>query len=156
MANRYIGRNINIFLIIIIIISIGSLVVISTYYNQRYQVISKDYNNLQQNLRSNVTELINTKNELSTLKARLNESSIDIERYEDLYTNTRTELDTTAESLSRTRQELDKTKIELIDSTNKLREEQTRAVNLQSQLNACNAARIKAEKEAEEAKEACE
>ncbi|MCB9358305.1 hypothetical protein H6503_00080 [Candidatus Woesearchaeota archaeon] len=138
MAKRYLGRNINMFLIVMIIISIGSLVALSTYYNKRYEVISNDYSSLQESLNGNITELVATKNELVNLRGQFNQTTSDVEKYDSLYSEKVRELDSASSELAITKDRLDDTKSELLSTTNKLREQETKNSEIQTQLTACN------------------
>jgi len=106
MSRKYLGKNINMFLLIVIIISVGSLVVVSTYYGQRYETISNDYRNIANKLENESQELIAAKNEIVLLKGNLNETKVDKSKYDELYQGKEAELASLSGDLQDTRTEL--------------------------------------------------
>lgn len=143
MGKKYLGRNINMFLVLIIIISVGCLVGMSTYYSFRYQIIGNSHNDLVKDLKNKTTILENTQAELNQLKTTLAQTSTDVQKYDELYSGKVTELSNTQKELTNTKSDLTKSKQELVKITNLLKDEQTRTraleievSNLESDLNA--------------------
>ena len=135
MTKRYLGKNINMFLLIIIIISVGSLVGISTYYNQRYQSISNGYKEKEDQLENISEELISTKNELLQLRGQFNQTSTDVEKYDSLYSEKVSELGDLNSQLSKAVKDYEKVKKDLVGKTNELKTEQDTTKALRIEIN---------------------
>jgi chromosome segregation ATPase len=138
MSKRYIGKNINMFLIVIIVISTMSLVAMSTYYNQRYTSISNHnkeladlYNNASRDLNSTLQDLIE-------LQGTFEEKTTDVERYDELYSEKVGELENTQSELTKAKNDYERTRSELIAATNNLREEQNERRKAEQDLRICN------------------
>ena len=135
MTKQYLGKNINLFLIVMLIVSITGIVVMSNYYTQRYEHISAEYRETATELESESRQLIATRNELLQLRSTLNETTTDIQRYDELYLEKVDELNATARQLVEAQDNYDKTRRDLIETTNRLQDEQSKTSNLQGELN---------------------
>lgn len=132
MKKKYLGRNINIFLILIIIVSISSIIGMSTYYGQRYKAISRTHNDMARDLQNTTVLLDSTLSELNQLKNTLSQTSTDIQRYDELYLNKVNELEKTQEELAKKESELTLRNAEIIRISNTLLDEQNKIMGLQA------------------------
>ncbi|MFT4343400.1 MAG: hypothetical protein ACMXYE_01495 [Candidatus Woesearchaeota archaeon] len=135
MARQFLGKNINLFLIIILMISVGSVAVLSTYYGQRYETISENNKLLAERLENESRTLLVTIQELESLRELFNETTLDVERFDVLYSEKDELLSQTSDELTTTKSELEQAKRSLIEVTNRLTEEQARLNTLESQKN---------------------
>ena len=117
---RYLGKSINLFLLVLLIISVVSLVGVTSYFSQRYERISIDNSNISMDLTMRTNELAAARNQLTEIKGTLNQTSIDVEKYDELYTEKVDELDSTKSSLTNERDENKKLKSELLSMTDQL------------------------------------
>jgi chromosome segregation ATPase len=138
MTKRYLGKNINIFLLVIIIISVLSFMGMASYYNKRHESISNDYGNITKEIRMKTNELIATKNELTELKSTLNQTSVDVEKYGELYTEKVSQLEDYRKKIDIETAENSKLKGELLKATNDLALEQKKNNELSIQLKEAN------------------
>lgn len=145
MGKQYLGKNINMFLLIIIIISVGSLMGVTSYYNQRYQTIGNEHREQTLIMHNMSTELSITKNELAILQGKFNQTSTDVEKYDELYTEKVQQLQKTSSDLDQTLKDYEKTKADLVATTNSLKQEQTKTVQLQADVNSYKAKLSKCE-----------
>jgi chromosome segregation ATPase len=135
MGKKYLGRNINMFLILVIIISISSLVGMSTYYGYRYQKISSSHNDMAKDLQNTTALLDSTLSELNQLKNTLSQTSTDIQKYDELYLSKVSQLEKTQNDLSKMQADLNSKNVELITISNTLLNEQRKITLLQSERN---------------------
>jgi len=134
MGKKYLGRNINMFLVLMIIVCVGSIVIISTYYNYRYQIISNSHNEIAKDLKNKTKILENTQNELKNLKTTYAQTSTDVKKYDELYLGKVTELESTQEKLTKLKVSYAKSQEELIIKVNALSAEQRKTSNLEHDL----------------------
>jgi chromosome segregation ATPase len=134
MSSRYIGRNINVFLVIILIVSILSLVAISTYYSKRYEMIGNNNRNVSFELRKTQAELIAAKNELTDIKSKFNQTSVDVQKYDEIYKEKESQLQTTQADLQRTSASYETVKKDLVEKTSQLKESQAKASQCEADL----------------------
>ena len=99
MAQKFLQKNINLFLIFILVIMIGLVVIITMYYESRFEDVSGVYRFLDKNLSTCEVDLANTKNELSKLSTNLNSTESDIRKYDELYVTKANELESAKTNL---------------------------------------------------------
>lgn len=134
MGKKYLGRNINMFLVLMLIVCISILVGMSTYYSFRYQIIGTSHNEITKELKNTTTNLENAQMELDQLKKSLAETSTDVQKYDELYLGKVSELDETQDELTKTKSELVKTKAELANVSKSYQDEQKVTRTLQIQV----------------------
>jgi chromosome segregation ATPase len=134
MSGRYLGKNINMFLLIIIIISVGSLMVISTYYNERYETISKNNREINEKLKETSTQLIYANNELLHLRGEVDDTLTDAKTSLELYTQKEEELLSATSELKQLRDDFEKAKQELIKQANDLALEKNKNNKLENDI----------------------
>ena len=137
MGHRYLGKNINLFLLIVIIISILGFTGVTTYFNQKYEVISNEYRNISKELKGKNLELITAKNELLQLKGTLNQTSTDVGKWDELYTDKVNELETTEVDLASEKAETQRLKNDVQSITNSFNEEKERSERLNTLHKGC-------------------
>lgn len=134
---RYLGKKINIFLLAIIVISLIGIMGMSTYYNTRYEEISNQYKNISNDLKIRTNELITARNQLVQIKGTLNQTSIDVEKYDEIYLEKLSELENTKTSLESEVSQKEKIQKELLETTNLLSAKNQENTQLTNDLGKC-------------------
>ena len=99
VGKKSLKKNINNYLILLLMISIISLFVVSSYFNYRYEAIGNEYRNTSARLLNKTNQLIDAENRLKQIQMTLNQTSIDVEKYDSLYLDKVNELEITQTSL---------------------------------------------------------
>ncbi len=124
MTKQYLKKNINMFLLVVILICIGSLMAISTYYGQRYRMITENYEEIEGKFENLTLDLTSKSNELTLCRGNLNQTSTDVDKYDSLYSEKVDELEQKGGELSACQNNYENTKKSLVDKTNELKSEQ--------------------------------
>jgi chromosome segregation ATPase len=113
----FMEKNINIFLLILVLVVAGALAGSSVYYQDSFDKLTGTQENTAEDLSECETDLESYKFNLNKTLRSLNTTSQDIRRYDELYTTKSEELKTTQSELEDTSTTLKETKINLQEET---------------------------------------
>ena len=102
----FLGRNINLALIALLLILILAATGVTILYQQGLRQRTTQYENVSSNLSMCQTTLTNYQDVLGQKEVQLNETSQDIRKYDQLYSQKVSELNTTQGQLTSTQQQL--------------------------------------------------
>jgi uncharacterized protein (DUF3084 family) len=103
---EYMGKKVNMFLIIMIIVVLIGMGGLSIYFQQTFKSVNTAYNEVSADLEKTSNELAITKNELNAVRSNLNNTESDIRKYDDLYAQKQGELDARSKELADTKASL--------------------------------------------------
>ncbi|MBW2968122.1 hypothetical protein KY362_06570 [Candidatus Woesearchaeota archaeon] len=109
----FMQKNVNIFLVLLVLLVAGALAGSSVYYQKNFDEINSDRENTKGDLSECRADLENFRFNLNKTMRSLNQTTTDIRRYDELYSNKSSELESTRDSLENTESELQTTKISL-------------------------------------------
>ncbi|MFH1916577.1 MAG: hypothetical protein ABIJ21_04890 [Nanoarchaeota archaeon] len=104
-------KNVNVFLLILVMAIIAIGVSYTVIYQGQLAKISDTAKNTTDNLTMCVAELSATKSSLDSAISRLNQTERDVKTYDVIYEQKETELDTTKEDLAEVQKELETKKV---------------------------------------------
>ncbi|MBN1544094.1 hypothetical protein JW898_01375 [Candidatus Woesearchaeota archaeon] len=109
----FMEKNVNIFLLVIVLLVAGALAGSSVYYQKNFDRITDQYDDTASNLSQCNADLESFRFNLNKTMRSLNTTTQDIRRYDELYSTKAEELKTTQEDLEETETTLQKTKLSL-------------------------------------------
>lgn len=132
-------KNVNLFLVVILIVSVAALGSASVYYQDvfnnlttQYSNKSNDLNLCESRLKTQILTLNKTIDSLTTKAA-------DVKKYDELYAEKTEELTSTSEQLSSTSSQLSSTQKQLQDYQQKFADEKARRISSENQVNVLQA-----------------
>lgn len=135
MNEKFLQKNINLFLIFLIIVMIGLVVMLSVYFEKRFEQVSGVYKFVNKNLSSCESQLSIAQKELNKIDTTLNSTESDIRKYDELYVTKSNELDRQKQGLENAQQALSLSEKNLAEFKAKYESETSRANTLQSDVN---------------------
>ena len=112
MASGFMGKKVNMFLLLMIMLVLIGFGGISVYYQFTFKDVNDNYNNLSTNLEICAQNLSQTADALMTTVRKLNSTETDIRKYDIIYEDQAGELDKKSEQLSDTQAELTRTTLQ--------------------------------------------
>ncbi len=105
-SSGFMGKKINLFLLIIIVLILLGFGGVSVYYQYTFKDVNQKYDNISSNLASCKQNLSQTADDLITAVRNLNSTTTDIRKYDVLYEEKAEELESKQTELSNTKAEL--------------------------------------------------
>ncbi len=106
MASGFMGKKVNLFLLLMIILVLLGFGGISVYYQYTFKNVNQKFDNISTNLGMCEQNLSQTADALMTTIRNLNSTEVDIRKYDVLYEQKAQELETKKDELSDTRADL--------------------------------------------------
>ncbi|MBN1793133.1 hypothetical protein JW826_05610 [Candidatus Woesearchaeota archaeon] len=97
---EFMGRKVNLFLVLMIIIVVLGMGALSIYYQRTFKDVNQEYNELSEQNAACQLNLSTTVNKLQTTIKNLNSTESDIRKYDTLYEQKAQELQDTEKSLN--------------------------------------------------------
>jgi chromosome segregation ATPase len=113
----FMQKNVNVYLLILVLIVAGALAGSSVYYQQNLDGLTSKQDTIYANLSQCSADLESYKFNLNKTMRSLNTTTQDIRRYDELYTTKTEELETTQSTLEETSKDLKSTKLDLQEET---------------------------------------
>ncbi|MBU2560959.1 MAG: hypothetical protein KKD17_01585 [Nanoarchaeota archaeon] len=113
----FMEKNVNIFLLVIVLLVAGSLAGSSVYYQKNFDKLTDRYDDTASNLSLCNADLEGFRFNLNKTLRSLNTTTQDIRRYDELYSTKAEELKTTQTDLEQTQTNLQSTKLTLQEET---------------------------------------
>jgi chromosome segregation ATPase len=112
MSSKFMGKRVNMFLLIMIILVLIGMGGVSVYYQYTFKQLNDKFDKISTDLGSCEQNLSQTANTLITTIRNLNSTETDIRKYDVLYEQKAGELKDTKEELSDTQAELTRTALQ--------------------------------------------
>ncbi len=133
----FMQKNVNVFLLVLILLVAGALAGSSAYYQDTFKKINGRYNTALQNLSECKAEVSSYKANLQKTIKSLNTTAEDIRRYDELYTAKATALQETTKNLNQTTLQLKSVQLDLAEMTslkNKFKNDYEEQLSLNDEL----------------------